>query len=171
MHPAEKRVFKRRSPTETKLVNDPRWHAIQIAKRNTLLSVDGTNRLNTYKLVDAADVVVTVVSSSGLESVIMGKQVILTGAAFYGKLGFTRDASNPTELKSHLYFALRERLSSPSPPSSSSSSRSTRKVALSPSLYKKAATFFYVLRHHATVGRDDVDEIARRIVRACVPAL
>ena len=171
MHPAEKRVFKRRSPTETKLVNDPRWHAIQIAKRNTLLSVDGTNRLNTYKLVDAADVVVTVVSSSGLESVIMGKQVILTGAAFYGKLGFTRDASNPTELKSHLYFALRERLSSPSPPSSSSSSRSTRKVALSPSLYKKAATFFYVLRHYATVGRDDVDEIARRIVRACVPAL
>ena len=91
MHPAEKRVFKRRSPTETKLVNDPRWHAIQIAKRNTLLSVDGTNRLNTYKLVDAADVVVTVVSSSGLESVIMGKQVILTGAAFYGKLGFTRE--------------------------------------------------------------------------------
>ena len=172
MHPAERRVFKKRqAPTETKLVNDPRWQKIRqtALKRNALLRVDGINSLSTYKLVDAADVVVTVLSVSGLESVIMGKEVILTGAAFYGKLGFTRDASNPTELQSHLFFALHERLSSLK--SSTRSSTNSKKVALSPSRYKKAVTFFYVLRHYATVGRDDVAEIAKRIVRACVPPL
>ena len=40
-------------------------------------------------------------------------------------------------------------------------------VALTPSLYKDVATFFYTFRHYATVDRNDVGEIARRIIRAC----
>ena len=44
-------------------------------------------------------------------------------------------------------------------------------VALTPSLYKDVATFFYTFRHYATVDRNDVDEIARRIIRACTPAV
>ena len=44
-------------------------------------------------------------------------------------------------------------------------------VALTPSLYEDVATFFYTFRHCATVDRNDVDEIARRIIRACTVAV
>ena len=172
MHPAEKKAFLKKSPTETKLKLDPRWQALLAlkdsnpltAKKNMLLKVDGQNLVNTYKLIDAADVIVTVLSSSGFESLLLGKQVILTGAAFYGKLGFTRDAQTSNELRSHLYSVLQKRLSK---------TRRAGKtdVALTPSLYEDVATFFYTFRHYATVDRNDVDEIARRIIRACTPAV
>ena len=172
MHPAEKKAFRKKSPTETKLKLDPRWQALLAlkdsnpltAKKNMLLKVDGQNLVNTYKLIDAADVIVTVLSSSGFESLLLGKQVILTGAAFYGKLGFKRDAQTSDELRTHLYSALQKRLSK---------TRRAGKtdVALTPSLYEDVATFFYTFRHYATVDRNDVDEIARRIIRACTPAV
>ena len=44
-------------------------------------------------------------------------------------------------------------------------------VALTPSLYEDVATFFYTFRHYATVDRNDVGEIARRIIRACTLAV
>ena len=172
MHPAEKKAFRKKSPTETKLKLDPRWQALLAlednnpltAKKNMLLKVDGQNLVNTYKLIDAADVIVTVLSSSGFESLLLGKQVILTGAAFYGKLGFTRDAQTSDELRTHLYSALQKRLSK---------TRRAGKtdVALTPSLYEDVATFFYTFRHYATVDRNDVGEIARRIIRACTLAV
>lgn len=44
-------------------------------------------------------------------------------------------------------------------------------MALTPSLHKDVATFFYTFRHYATVDRNDGGEIARRIIRACTPAV
>ena len=62
--------------------------------------VDHENRFDTYSMIEAADVVVTINSQAGLESAIRGKRVITCGDAFFGSLGFTMEARNSAELRS-----------------------------------------------------------------------
>jgi len=70
----------------------------KISSGNFLLD---TEQYDTYSLIDAADVCVTVNSQAGLEALIKGKNVIACGNSFYTGLGFTFDAYSNEEL---LYF-------------------------------------------------------------------
>lgn len=68
--------------------------------------VDHDNRFDTYSMIDAADVVVTINSQAGLESSIRGKQVITCGDAFFGGLGFTHEARSISDLRSYVQFCM-----------------------------------------------------------------
>lgn len=57
--------------------------------------VDADNRLDTFQLIESADIVVTLSSQAGLEAAIRGKTVVLGGNALYGNLGFTFEAPRP----------------------------------------------------------------------------
>ena len=63
-----------------------------------LISANGfvldQNVYDTYSLIEAADVCVTVNSQAGLEALIMGKDLVLCGQSFYSGLGFTFEALN-----------------------------------------------------------------------------
>jgi len=58
------------------------------------VTIDSDNQLDTYGLIEAADVVVTINSQAGLEAAIRGKNVITSGRCFYGGLGFTSDVTS-----------------------------------------------------------------------------
>ena len=62
------------------------------------LVVDADNRFDTYPLIDAADLCVTVNSQAGLEALIKEKELVTCGHAFYGGLGFTHEADDPATL-------------------------------------------------------------------------
>jgi hypothetical protein len=64
--------------------------------------VDHENRYDTYRLIELADVCVTINSMSGLEARVIGKEVVTCGHACYGGLGFTADAYDYQELDFHL---------------------------------------------------------------------
>lgn len=59
------------------------------------VTIDSENQLDTYSLIEAADVVVTINSQAGLEAAIRGKNVITTGRCFYAGLDFTLDVASP----------------------------------------------------------------------------
>ncbi|MCP3981423.1 MAG: methyltransferase domain-containing protein [bacterium] len=62
------------------------------------LRVDGDNQYDTYGLIARADLCVTVNSQAGLEALVMGREVVLCGGAFYGGLGFTHEADDAESL-------------------------------------------------------------------------
>lgn len=64
--------------------------------------VDHENQLDTYKLIEQANVCVTINSMSGLEARIIGKEVVTCGHASYGGLGFTSDAYDYVDLNYYL---------------------------------------------------------------------
>ena len=71
-----------------------------------LITVDHDNAYDTYSIIAAADVVVTVNSQAGLEALAKGKPVVLCGSSFYGGLGLTYEAQNPDALRLYLRTAL-----------------------------------------------------------------
>lgn len=165
LHPAEKHAFKK-SPTYIKLSLDKRWKtALEQKPKDLILDVDQNNMMNTYKLIEEADIVVTVVSGSGFESLIMGKQVINTGAAFYSRLGFTHDAKTPEELQMQLYFALKNKMNQ------NKTIGKNERLTLSDEKYKEVAKFFYIYKHYVTIDRSDATAAAKKIVSACAPAI
>ncbi len=62
------------------------------------LVLDDENQFDTYELIRAADVCVTITSQAGLEALLLGKEVVLCGDAFYGGLGFTHEAQGEAAL-------------------------------------------------------------------------
>jgi tetratricopeptide (TPR) repeat protein len=66
------------------------------------LLLDTDNRHDTYALIRAADVCVTINSQAGLEALVLGREVVLCGDAFYGGLGFTHEADDAPALRFRL---------------------------------------------------------------------
>lgn len=58
------------------------------------LLMDDENKFSTYDLIEQADVCVTITSQAGLEALLMQKEVVLCGDAFYGSLGFTYEVAD-----------------------------------------------------------------------------
>ena len=76
LHPAEARLCSEHPLTYNKLLADPRWQLLSATwRQDRVLFVDWNNTLNTYKLIEMATVVVTAVSGSGLEALVMHKEV------------------------------------------------------------------------------------------------
>lgn len=71
-------------------------------QNNPDVIIDHDNLYDTYKLIDLANVCVTINSMSGLEACISGKEVILCGSSCYGGLGFTSEAYDNQDLIYHL---------------------------------------------------------------------
>ena len=61
---------------------------------------------NTYDLIRAADVIVTINSQAGLEAAALGKPLIATGEGFYTGMDFCKDVHSVSELKGSLVEAL-----------------------------------------------------------------
>jgi tetratricopeptide (TPR) repeat protein len=74
------------------------------------LVLDDENQFNTYELIRQADVCVTITSQAGLEALLMGKEVVLCGDAFYGGLGFTLEATDECSLRFQLGRVLNDGL-------------------------------------------------------------
>ena len=68
--------------------------------------IDMDNRFDTYGLIRRSDICVTVCSQSGLEALMMGKEAVLLGDAYYGGLGFTHDVHQLDQLGPALHAAL-----------------------------------------------------------------
>lgn len=66
------------------------------------LVLDEDNRFDTYEMIRTADVCVTVTSQAGLEALLLNKEVVLCGAAYYGGLGFTHEAEDEASLRFQL---------------------------------------------------------------------
>ncbi len=64
--------------------------------------VDHENKYDTYKLIEQANVCVTINSMSGLEACIIGKEIVTCGQSCYGGLGFTSDAYDYDDLNYYL---------------------------------------------------------------------
>lgn len=73
--------------------------------------LDDENEYDTYSLIDAADVCVTINSQAGVEALIKGKDVILCGMSSYGGMGFTYEAYNKEMLKHSLDMKLKDNIS------------------------------------------------------------
>ena len=58
------------------------------------VTIDSENQWDTYRLIEAADVVVTINSQAGLEAAIRGKNVVTSGRCFYAGLDFTTDVTS-----------------------------------------------------------------------------
>jgi len=106
MHPKE---FGKNDPVTKRSYNSLTWRKLnndralmdKIDKHDSI-RVDHENKFDTTSLIDAADVVVTVSSQSGLEALARGKDTILCGRSFYENLGVTFNARNPEMLRSFL---------------------------------------------------------------------
>lgn len=70
------------------------------------MHIDADNQWDTYGLIDAASVVVTINSQAGLEAAIRKKPVITCGRCFYANLDFTVDIHRPDDFNGALRFAL-----------------------------------------------------------------
>mmetsp|Transcript_23789 Transcript_23789/g.56703 ORF Transcript_23789/g.56703 Transcript_23789/m.56703 type:complete len:574 (+) Transcript_23789:290-2011(+) len=77
------------------------WDGL-LANHSGLILADSSNSIDTFAVIDACDAVVTINSGAGLEALLKGKEVILTGNAFYGGLGFTHQVESPASLTSKL---------------------------------------------------------------------
>jgi hypothetical protein len=60
--------------------------------------IDTDNRFDTYALIRDSDVCVTICSQAGLEALLMGKETVLLGDAYYGGLGFTHEVHDPAQI-------------------------------------------------------------------------
>lgn len=68
--------------------------------------IDHDNRYDTYGLIRQADACVTVCSQAGLEALMMGKETVLLGDAYYGGLGFTHEVHDTAGIPSAVKAAL-----------------------------------------------------------------
>ena len=79
---------------------------VKTAVNSGRVVVDSENKMNTYRLIEKADVVITLNSQAGLEAAAFGKPVVTCGKGFYTDLGFTLDAHHPDDLLHALTRAL-----------------------------------------------------------------
>jgi hypothetical protein len=77
----------------------------EITSTNNCL-IDDDNSFDTYSLIRRSDVCITISSQAGLEALLLGKETILLGNAYYGGLGFTRELINENQLESAVSEAL-----------------------------------------------------------------
>lgn len=102
LHPKENPAFKDemtmlRGLTAAGLAADAQFAALR-AQMGSRLVLDDANRYDTYDMIRQAGVCVTINSQAGLESAILGREVVLCGDAFYGSLGFTHEAVDARSL-------------------------------------------------------------------------
>ncbi|MCR6654586.1 MAG: hypothetical protein NVV63_01970 [Opitutus sp.] len=114
LHPKECATFKTDEPfyrelTKGWLARDERFSACRDEMGNRLI-VDTENSFSTYGLISRADVCVTMNSQAGLEALLMGKEVLLCGSAYYGGLGFTHEADDARAVAPALDRVLNEGL-------------------------------------------------------------
>jgi hypothetical protein len=64
--------------------------------------LDDVNKFDTFSLIEKSSLVATVNSQAGLESAIRGVPVLLCGNAFYGGLGFVKEAYTEQEVYSKI---------------------------------------------------------------------
>lgn len=107
--------------------------------------IDADNRFDTYGLIRQSDVCVTVCSQAGLEALMMGKETVVLGDAYYGGLGFTHDVHALDQVGPALRTAL---------------SPSGRRVDA-----EKVAKFFYIFDRMYCVEKS-TDGVASLIQRA-----
>lgn len=72
------------------------------------VTIDSENQWDTYRLIETADVVVTINSQAGLEAAIRGKNVITSGRCFYVGLDFTIDVASPEVMEVALNRAMQQ---------------------------------------------------------------
>ncbi|MGC4086160.1 MAG: hypothetical protein QM736_29570 [Vicinamibacterales bacterium] len=77
-----------------------------LVSRSDRCVIDGDNRFNTYDLIRKSHVCVTVCSQAGLEALLLQKEVVLLGDAYYGGLGFTHDVQDLGQLGPAILGAL-----------------------------------------------------------------
>lgn len=68
--------------------------------------VDADNRYDTCDLIRRSDVCVTVCSQAGLEALLLGRETVVLGEAYYGGLGFTHDVQSLEQVGPALAAAL-----------------------------------------------------------------
>lgn len=78
----------------------------ELASRSDRCVIDHDNRFDTYGLIRQSDVCVTVCSQAGLEALMMGKETVVLGDAYYGGLGFTHDVHHLDQIGAALHTAL-----------------------------------------------------------------
>jgi hypothetical protein len=114
LHPKEKSmndpITNRRydSLTYNKMKRDPRISGI--LDRDSIV-IDHDNRYDTYSIIEQADLVITINSQAGFESLLFGKPVITCGRSFYTGLGFTYDCRTPEAMPSLIGDAMHTRVS------------------------------------------------------------
>jgi hypothetical protein len=106
LHPKEGPLHKVPEPfyrglTKGWLDADPAFQSL-VQKLGPRLILDADNQYNTYDLIRNADVCVTINSQSGLEALLLDKEVILCGQAAFGGLDFTHEADDADSLHYHL---------------------------------------------------------------------
>lgn len=79
------------------------WNLVLTSDR---CAIDADNRFDTYDLIRRSDVCVTVCSQAGLEALMLGKETVVLGDAYYGGLGFTHDVHDIAQLGAALLAAL-----------------------------------------------------------------
>lgn len=62
------------------------------------IHVDAENALDTYALIESADLCVTINSQAGLEALLMGKELVCCGRAFYSAAERNHEADDPHSL-------------------------------------------------------------------------
>ncbi len=67
--------------------------------------IDQDNRFDTYALIKACSICVTVCSQTGLEALLLNRQTVLLGDAYYGGLGFTHEVHHASQLSSMMELA------------------------------------------------------------------
>lgn len=115
------------------------------------VTVDDENHWDTYKLIDKADVVVTINSQAGLEAAMRGKNVITCGKCFYGNSGFTCDVETPRQLEHGL--------------------DKWQSAGYSPQKHQAAEKFFYVFfaKYCITKSKEGLAQLLRRQASAGFP--
>lgn len=74
--------------------------------RSEHCAIDADNQFDTYDLIRQSDVCVTLCSQAGLEGLMLGKEAVVLGDAYYGGLGFTHDVHELAQLGQILATAL-----------------------------------------------------------------
>lgn len=95
--------------TYRKLLESESYKTIQDASVDDLY-IDHENLYSTDQLIDDADVIVTINSQSGFESLMKGKEVILLGKSFYSEMGCTWNISHIKQIQTTLNLILNENL-------------------------------------------------------------
>jgi hypothetical protein len=68
--------------------------------------IDVDNRFDTYDLIRRASVCVTICSQAGFEALLLGKETVVLGNAYYAGVGVTHDVQHPDDLPRVLAAAL-----------------------------------------------------------------
>ena len=84
------------SLTHRKIIASDPLYSLIMESENIIY--DHENNFNTYSIIRASDICVTINSQAGLEALLLGKNVITCGEAFYDCLKATHSAQNKREL-------------------------------------------------------------------------